>query len=331
MALWAASAPEREPMAQIARRIVTKLPEAERRSLARLEKKVPGWPLDAANWFYRSGDVSFASALDDLARELPVRRGFDLVVSSLIGCEDGEECECSDTDPRYKLAAAVLKHPEELVSNITDVLDAFWRAGFGALWARQQSRLSSISDNLSHGFAQHPIPTLLALTPRAVFDPGDDRMTLLGGQRTRTVECSSLDGFDILPSLWVRRRVVLLFSSERAGICVSGIPVSREQVRGDELAGMLHSLAEPRRLAILRLCMREALCTQELAKRLGITEAPVSRHLRQLQRNGFVVGQRSGRQVTYSAVPETVALLGAGLRGLGRESSPDMAPVADAA
>jgi len=30
-------------------------------------------------------------------------------------------------------------------------------------------------------------------------------------------------------------------------------------------------------------------------------------------------------------VPETVALLGAGLRGLGRESSPDMAPVADAA
>ena len=310
-------------MAQTARRLVSKLPPAERRTLTRLEKKVPGWPLDAANWFYRAGDVSFTQALDDLSRELPVRRGFDLVVSSLIGDDDADRREYIDSDPRYRQAAAVLRHPEELVSSIMDVLDAFWRVGFGALWAREQIRISSIARTLTQGFEQHPIPTLLALSPRAVFDQDQDRLIFLGGQRTRTVDCSTLEGFDVLPSLWVRRRVVLLFGSERAGLCVSGIPIGREQVPGEELAGLLRSLAEPRRLAILRLCMREALCTQELAKRLGITEAPVSRHLRQLERTGFVVGQRFGRQVTYSAVPETVALLGAGLRGLGRESSED--------
>lgn len=316
-------------MAQTARRLVSKLPAAQRRDLLRLERRVPGWPLNAANWFYRAGDVSFAAALDDLASELPVRRGFDLVVSSLIGSDEGDESNCNESDPRYRQAAAVLRHPEELVSSIMDLLDAFWRAGFGTLWARQQARLSSIATALTQGFEQHPIPTLLALTPRAVFDQDQDRLILLGGQKTRTVDCSTLEGFDILPSLWVRRRVVLLFGSERAGLCVSGIPIAREQVPGEELAGLLRSLAEPRRLAILRLCMREALCTQELAKRLGITEAPVSRHLRQLERNGFVVGQRFGRQVTYSAVPETVALLGAGLRGLGRESSEDAAALAE--
>ena len=69
-----------------------------------------------------------------------------------------------------------------------------------------------------------------------------------------------------------------------------------------ELAWRLRALAEPARVSIVSLLAgREdhALTTRELAPLVGLTEATVSHHLKQLAEAGIVEKRRDGARVLY--------------------------------
>jgi ArsR family transcriptional regulator len=71
----------------------------------------------------------------------------------------------------------------------------------------------------------------------------------------------------------------------------------------EERAALFSVLADPTRLRLLRLLMRQkvtdALCVNALAFRLGVTQPAVSQHLKVLKDAGLVQGEKRGFRVHY--------------------------------
>ena len=68
--------------------------------------------------------------------------------------------------------------------------------------------------------------------------------------------------------------------------------------------GALAALAQPTRLAVFRLLVREGpagLPAGEVAARLEVQPATLSFHLAQLERAGLLASRRQGRQILYAA------------------------------
>ncbi len=68
-------------------------------------------------------------------------------------------------------------------------------------------------------------------------------------------------------------------------------------------AGRLRLLAEPTRLAVLRLIAGGALSVNEIASRLGVEQTLLSHHLALLRRGGLVRAQRQGKCWLYALAP----------------------------
>lgn len=69
-----------------------------------------------------------------------------------------------------------------------------------------------------------------------------------------------------------------------------------------EIALRLKALADPVRVRLMSLILAEAdtgVCTCDLAPAVGVTEATVSHHLKQLRDAGLVEGTRKGTNTYY--------------------------------
>jgi DNA-binding transcriptional ArsR family regulator len=87
----------------------------------------------------------------------------------------------------------------------------------------------------------------------------------------------------------------------------------------EELVRLLRALADQTRLRALKLIAERPRSTQELAPLVGISEAGLSKHLRQLADAGLVRSRREGYFVLYSIVPERIDPLTESLQRFLRE------------
>lgn len=69
---------------------------------------------------------------------------------------------------------------------------------------------------------------------------------------------------------------------------------------------LLKALADPTRLKLLKLVLREELCVCELVDLLQISQPAVSQHLAKLKAAGLVRERRSGMWTFYAADPARV-------------------------
>jgi ArsR family transcriptional regulator, arsenate/arsenite/antimonite-responsive transcriptional repressor len=77
-------------------------------------------------------------------------------------------------------------------------------------------------------------------------------------------------------------------------------------------------LADPVRRQLLHHLADRDVCTcGDLVDELEVGQPTVSHHLKVLREAGLVVGERCGRYVNYTAVPERLRALGAALTALG--------------
>jgi DNA-binding HxlR family transcriptional regulator len=328
LALWAARAPEREPLVKSARKMQARMSGPVQRRALELDRKLPGWPLRVANSFFRLDAGGFADALERIVEEDPRRLALDFVLASVarpdtvpVPWDDEASLERALASPSLSEAARrsaqpMFREPYEIVGTVVDVMNAFWRAGFGDSWqAQSEARRRNcllMETQLQTSTAQ----ALANISARGVYDEEADRVVFLGGQATRVVRCDGLESLDVIPSLWMRRRIALSFAPRRAAINVASGRIVAERLPLEGIPQTLAVLGDARRFEIVRLCTARARSTTELAGILNITEGPVSRHLKTLERQGLVVGQRFGREVTYAAVPEVIALLGRQLQRL---------------
>jgi ArsR family transcriptional regulator, arsenate/arsenite/antimonite-responsive transcriptional repressor len=80
-------------------------------------------------------------------------------------------------------------------------------------------------------------------------------------------------------------------------------------------------LADPQRRQILVRLSGGAVCTcTDLVEATGVGQPTVSHHLKVLREAGLVRGERCGRFVEYSVVPERLRALGGVLTGLADSS-----------
>jgi DNA-binding transcriptional ArsR family regulator len=326
LALWAARAPEQEPLLKVARRVEAAMAPREREVLRWLDETFAEWPLYAANAFYglevdtleesllllrnqpsRSIAAAFLGVLPRSAAE-PYDGHVDVLTTAL---REGRVPGAA-----LRGARALIAQPEETVSRVLRVITAFARAGFRDIFEKQREPFAPLADSLAKRLARDAAMAITDLSPRAVLRPDDDRLTFLGGPEDQVVACGQLNRFDVIPTFWLRRRVILVEAHGRAGLCVSVGSALRGEMDQQRTVRMLTALGDPRRFEIFRLCLQRSRTTTELAAMLRITSAPVSRHLKELERAGLVVRQRRGRVVAYTAVIEVLQLLARELKGL---------------
>ena len=293
LALWAARAPEREPRAQLTWQIEERMPDRARARIRELDATVDAWPLRVLNAVYRLGADDLEAALAQLEAEPAERLAQDLGIPA-----------------RRAVAAA---------GPLTEAMSTFWRAGFGTLWERRQEALALGSANLERRIAAAAAGALERLSPRAAHDADGDRLFFCGGQGTHTIDCNELEVLDVVPSTWLRRRVVVARAPGAAALAVGVEGARRPRCPVRRTVQALAALGEQHRFEIVRMCMAQPRSTKELATELRLTQAPVSRHLKELQRHGLVVSRRAGRYVLYEAVPEELAEIGSHLSGMGAE------------
>ena len=88
-----------------------------------------------------------------------------------------------------------------------------------------------------------------------------------------------------------------------------------------KLVDLLKVLADEKRFRIVNLLLKHNFCVRPLAKKLGISEAAVSQHLKILREAGFVKGEKKGYWTHYSAVRDIIIQMADELRNLVNQES----------
>ncbi len=105
---------------------------------------------------------------------------------------------------------------------------------------------------------------------------------------------------------------------------LNGSPVIDQPTTTIELVQIFKVLSDTTRFGLLSLLLTHDLCVGALAKRLGISEAAVSQHLKQLREAGLVKGEKRGYWTHYSVERNRLNKLAEALTGLtGLARCPD--------
>jgi ArsR family transcriptional regulator len=105
--------------------------------------------------------------------------------------------------------------------------------------------------------------------------------------------------------------------SEDAALCcppVTEAPLG--EVEADELAHLMAALADPVRLRLFSIvAARGEVCSCELEEPLGRSQPTISHHTRVLAEAGLIGGEKRGRWMWWSVVPDRLAAVRRALGG----------------
>jgi ArsR family transcriptional regulator len=109
--------------------------------------------------------------------------------------------------------------------------------------------------------------------------------------------------------------------SGREACCPSVLDAPLDEAQAADLARAFAALADPVRLRLLSLIADAGeVCACELLEPLGKAQPTVSHHTKALADAGLIVGEKRGRWVWWSIVPERVATLADALAPAARRA-----------
>jgi len=215
--------------------------------------------------------------------------------------------------PQARRAAALLfDDPARLVERFASFLEAYWEAAFAAEWSRIEPQLAESVELAGRQIAGDGMyPFLLSLAPQLRVDPGG-RSFGLDVPHDHRVRITPENPLLLVPSVYVWPHVrvncdgpwpltVIYRAPQLLGTTSRSTP--------PQLVQLLKALADPTRLRILELISREPRSTQEVARRVGLTDAGASKQLRLLAAAGVLKTKREGYYVVYSLEAEKLSTL----------------------
>jgi DNA-binding transcriptional ArsR family regulator len=274
------------------------------------------------DFFSPSADEGFGSFEDELARmqshddetlalEL-LRPLYDHAGRRDNALLDDEEVRASVREAPA-LAQLIFEDPRELARMLAELLADYWDEAFAAEWERLEPRLATAVSDAGRTIASEGLYALLrGLSPRLRVDASREEFGL-DIPHDHHVEITGSNRLVLVPSafVWPHVRVNCDDPWPLSVIYPASFVVAdaRPRIPSADLVQLLRALGDDTRLRALRLIAERPRSTQELAPLVGISEAGLSKHLRQLAQVGVVTTRRDGYYVLYSVDTDRLAPL----------------------
>jgi len=203
-----------------------------------------------------------------------------------------------------ELAALIFDDPPALAGAFAELLRDYWDAAFGEEWEQLEPRLAAAVTDAGRVIAADGVYALLpGLSRRLRVDPAREEFGLDVPHEHR-VEVTETNRLLLVPSafVWPHVRVNCDAPWPLSVIYPASFVIAdaRPRIPSADLVRVLRALADDTRLRALRLIAERPRSTQELAPLVGITEAGLSKHRRQLAQAGVLTTRRDGYYVLYS-------------------------------
>jgi DNA-binding transcriptional ArsR family regulator len=237
----------------------------------------------------------------------PVVRERSLYFAGFYGPECGE------------LARQLLDEPEAACGRALTLLRDYWDAAFAEEWERIRPQLEAEADDARRRVASGRFWELAEeLRPEVRVDRAAGTV-VRASPHEHDVDVGPGAPLLLVPSLYSFPHArVNCDGPWPLAIVYPAREVAREgrlRQAPDALVRGLRAVSDPTRLRALRLIAERPRSTEELAPLVGLTEAGLSKHLRQLATAGLVVTRRDGYYVLYDLDRERLAELGPELLG----------------
>lgn len=216
----------------------------------------------------------------------------------------------------------LLRRLQERERTLGSVLLRYWDAISPEVAAQAGLLAESAQRELAQLAGSDPLAFICHFSDRVCIGPDGETLLLRWGKGMR-VPLRQLERILFVPSAFCPRR--LMFYRLGPVQIFFYTPLADEPEPSGEPPESLilgfSALSDATRLSLLRLIARERLPAQEMARRLGLNESTVSRHLRLLVEAGLVGRERQeGKFVIYTLQPERIDELAAVVKAfLGRE------------
>lgn len=211
---------------------------------------------------------------------------------------------------RLALAKRLVDDPASLRRDLVAFLRAFAASGFEREWRSLESTLRQDARRRCHDLERRGLGVIADLTTTAHEHPRPRRVVFDklydGTAKVADQVCLLVPSVHVRPHVTIKHNAGLPIVIQYA---VGGTDdISYEVVRRRML-----TLSDPIRVRMCRWILREPHTTSDLARRMGMSEPQVSRHLRRLREAGLVRTRREGRLVFYTLDAESLRRLGGDL------------------
>jgi DNA-binding transcriptional ArsR family regulator len=220
------------------------------------------------------------------------------------------------------LAVTLFEDPSSFLNRLVAMLWNYWDEAFGTEWKRIQPTIEdSIELATTRMEESGPEGFFGAFKDQFRHDP---RAGVLTFDRPfeRDIDISDRGPMTIVPSVYTWPHVMVTVDEEDPPVMIYPVATlsSETLLEGPppELVRVLRLLADDTRLSLLRLLAQQPRSTQELAVLSYLSEAAVSRHLKQLTDVGLLATRREGYYVLYEVVPQGLSPLSDALMGFIR-------------
>jgi DNA-binding transcriptional ArsR family regulator len=237
----------------------------------------------------------------------------------------GEQVDLFGLALELEQAAPLLPTPDQLKGAdpaAADLLRTYWEAISPEVGARAGVMAVSIQRELARLAQTDPLAFICRFSDR-VSVAGDGEAIILHWGKGMRVPLEELQQILFIPSAFSPRRL-MFYRLDKVQIFFYD-PLHEEPEETAEPPESLvlgfSALADATRLKLLRLIARESVSAQEMARRLGLNESTVSRHLRLLTEAGLVGRERSeGKFIFYGLQDGRIDQLAIAAKAyLGRE------------
>ena len=229
-----------------------------------------------------------------------------------------------------RLAGLIFSDPAALQDRVVELLSAYWDAAFAAEWERIAPQLDEEIADAHRRIESGRMLRLLDELRPAVRVEHEEATFVRPSPHEHEVEISPAAPLHLTPSVYVWPHVrvncdppwplALIYPAS------SVRRLARLEQPPDELVSALRAAGDATRLRALRLIAERPRSTEELAPLVGISEAGLSKHLRQLAEAGLVRTRRDGYYVLYEIDTERVGALGGELGAFVNGSAEASAP-----
>ena len=216
------------------------------------------------------------------------------------------------------LASLVYGNPRELAERFAQFMRSYWEEAFAEEWERLEPLLAQTVAETGQRIAAVGLYDLLrSLSLKLRIDPEREEFGI-DVPHDHRVDVTADRPLLLVPSAYVWPHVQVNCDEPWPLSIVYPAPFlarsAHPPLPSEDLVQLLRALGEQTRLRALKLIAQRPRSTQELAPLVGISEAGLSKHLRQLADAGLVEARREGYYVMYRLVPERIEPLSEALR-----------------